>query len=58
MVSGDIEKQVMRQIRIKDIIVLVLSQNSIDSDWVETELEEARNKEKLEQRDVLAHRTL
>lgn len=53
ILAGNIEKQVMRQIRIKDIVLLVLSENSINSDWVETELEEAREKEKKEKRDVL-----
>ena len=53
MLAGNIERQVMRQIRLKDIVVMVLSENSISSDWVETELEEARNKEKAQGRDVL-----
>lgn len=53
ILAGDINKQVMRQIRLKNIVVLVLSKYSIESDWVEMELEEARKKEKGEKRDVL-----
>ena len=33
--------------------MLVLSESSIDSDWVERELDQARAKEKKEKRDVL-----
>ena len=53
MVAGDIQKQVHRAIRSKDVVVLVLSESSIESDWVENELDMAREKEKEESRDVL-----
>ena len=36
-----------------DIVLLVLSEESIKSDWVENELDVARRKEKEEKRDVL-----
>ncbi len=53
LLAGDLERQVLRSIRLNDVVVLVLSKNSIKSDWVEFELEAARNKEKSEGRDVL-----
>ena len=53
LVAGSLEKQVARALRIQDIVIVVLSENSIDSDWVEHELEMARKKEKEENRDVL-----
>ena len=53
MVAGDLQKQVSRAIRLNDVVLLVLSESSVDSDWVEHELEMARKKEKDEGRDVL-----
>ncbi len=53
MVAGDLEKQVDRAIRFNDVVVLVLSASSVNSDWVEHELEKALKKEKDEKRDVL-----
>jgi len=53
MIAGDIVKQVDRAIRLNDVVIVVLSKWSVDSDWVEHELETARRKEKLEGRDVL-----
>ena len=53
MLAGDLQKQVDRAIRLNDIVLLVLSKDSIESDWVEHELESARRKEKKEGRDVL-----
>ena len=53
MVAGDIERQVFNAIRLNDVVLLVLSKDSIESDWVEAELEAARKKEREEQRDVL-----
>jgi hypothetical protein len=53
MLAGDIQKQVHRAIRSNDVVVLVLSESSIESDWVENELDMARKKEKEEKRDVL-----
>jgi TIR domain/Pentapeptide repeats (8 copies) len=52
-VAGPLEKQVMRAIRMNDVLLLVLSRSSLQSDWVEAELEWARDKEKQQQRDVL-----
>ena len=51
--AGDMQKQVARALRLHDIVVLVLSEASIKSDWVENELDMARRKEKEENRDVL-----
>lgn len=52
-VAGSLEKQVQRAIRLNDIVVLVLSEASVQSDWVEAELEWARTKEKDTGREVL-----
>ena len=43
----------MDAIHLNDIVLLVLSKSSVDSDWVEYELEKAQQKEKDEKRDVL-----
>jgi hypothetical protein len=53
MVAGPMQKQVHRAIRLNDVVLLVLSEASIRSDWVENELEMARRKEREESRDVL-----
>lgn len=53
MEAGDLQKQVHRQLRIQDIVLVVLSKDSIESDWVESELYMARKIEKEEGRDVL-----
>ena len=53
MLAGSMENQVFRAIRLQDIVITVLSESSIESDWVEAELEAARQKEKAENRDVL-----
>jgi len=52
MVAGDINRQVGRELRVRDIVVLILSEDSVKSDWVEHELTTARQKEKDEDRDV------
>ena len=53
MVAGSMQKQVFDGIRMNDIVLLILSESSINSDWVENELEMARRKEKEQKRDVL-----
>lgn len=53
MLAGDMQRQVVREIRLRDIVIIVLSKKSVESDWVESELEIARQKEKNEKRDVL-----
>ena len=45
--------QIFDAMRETDAVVLVLSESSINSDWVENELEMARKMEKLQERDVL-----
>lgn len=52
-VAGPLTKQIGDAIRLQDIVLLVLSKDSVESDWVENELEMARKKEKEEERDVL-----
>ena len=58
MASGNIEKQIDRGLRLNDIVLLVLSEHSLKSDWVEMEIESARQKEKEADRDVLCPVTL
>lgn len=53
LLAGSLKEQLTRAIRIQDITIVVLSENSIDSDWVENELEMARKKERDEGRDVI-----
>ncbi len=57
-VAGRLQDQVDRAIRLNDIVVLVLSKSSVNSDWVKHELKVARRKEKEEGRDVLCPVTL
>jgi len=52
-VAGSLQRQVFDAMRLTDVVLLVLSEASVHSDWVEHELEMARQKEKTEQRDVL-----
>lgn len=52
-VSGRLEKQVDRAMRLHPTVLLVLSEHSIESDWVEHEAESARELEKELKRDVL-----
>jgi uncharacterized protein YjbI with pentapeptide repeats len=53
MVAGPMERQVFDAIRVNDAVVIVLSETSVRSDWVEHELELGRNREREENRDVL-----
>lgn len=52
-VAGRLEKQIDRAIRQNPTVLLVLSNNSLDSDWVEHEVRMARGVEKEMARDVL-----
>ena len=53
MKSGRIETQIDRAIRQNPTVLLILSKNSLQSDWVEHEVRTARGLEKEMQRDVL-----
>jgi uncharacterized protein YjbI with pentapeptide repeats len=53
LTAGGIQKQIARAMSGQDVVILVLSENSLESDWVENELEMAREKEKSEGRDVV-----
>jgi uncharacterized protein YjbI with pentapeptide repeats len=53
MVAGPIQDQVWRAIQVHHVVILVLSEASVKSDWVENELDMARRKEKAEKRAVL-----
>lgn len=56
--AGRLEKQIDRAIRQHPIVLLVLSRNSLQSDWVEHEVRMARQLEKETGRDVLCPVTL
>ena len=51
--AGRMEKQIDRAIRQNPTILLVLSEHSLNSDWVEHEVRTARDLEKEMERDVL-----
>lgn len=53
MKSGRMEKQVDRALRLNPTVLVVLSKNSTQSDWVEHEVETARELEKELNRDCL-----
>ncbi len=53
MKAGRMESQIERAIRLNPIVLLVLSEESVDSDWVEWEVSKARMLEKEQKRDVL-----
>ena len=53
MKAGPIEKQIDRGIRQNPTVLLVLSEHSVKSDWVEHEVRMARELEKEMARDVL-----
>ena len=53
MRSGKIETQIDRAIRQNPTVLLILSQHSLKSDWVEHEVRTARELEKEMERDVL-----
>ena len=53
MKSGRIEKQIDRAIRQNPTVLLVLSEHTLGSDWVEHEVRTARQLEKDMERDVL-----
>jgi hypothetical protein len=51
--AGKLEKQIDRAISLNDIVLLVLSEHSTNSDWVEHEARKAREKEKQTGNDAL-----
>jgi hypothetical protein len=53
MIAGPIQDQVWRAIQVHHVVILVLSETSVRSDWVENELDIARDKERDENRAVL-----
>ena len=53
MKAGRIERQIDHAIRQNPTVLLILSENSLNSDWVEHEVRTARSVEKEMQRDVL-----
>lgn len=56
--AGGLQKQIHRAISEQDVVILVLSEHSLQSDWVENEFEMAREKEKKEGRDVICPLTI
>ena len=53
MTVGRVERQIERGLSLQHVVLLVLSQHSVASDWVEWEAAKARELEKQNQRDVL-----
>jgi hypothetical protein len=53
MLAGPMQDQVWREIQRHHVVIIVLSEASVESDWVENELDMARQKEKAERRTVL-----
>lgn len=53
LVAGPLESQIFEAIRLQDAVIVVLSENSITSDWVEAEIDQARKREKSENRTIL-----
>ncbi len=53
MKAGRLEKQVDRAMRLNDLVLIVLSENSVQSDWVEHEAKKARRLEKESGKDVM-----
>jgi hypothetical protein len=53
MLAGNIQTQVESAIEARDIVITVLSENSLESDYVEKELADARRKEQTEKRHVM-----
>ena len=53
LVAGPLQKQIDRAVRLNDVVLLVLSKASIESDWVEHEVKTARKIERETKRDVL-----
>jgi uncharacterized protein YjbI with pentapeptide repeats len=51
--SGSLHGQVRAALAEQDVVIVILSANSIESDWVENELEIAREREKGERRDLI-----
>ena len=51
--AGRLERQVDRAMRLNPTVLLILSENSVESDWVRHEAESARELEKELKRDVL-----
>ena len=44
--SGPIKEQIDRAIDLNNVVLVVLSESSLESDWVKSELKRARKKEK------------
>jgi len=51
--AGRLEKQIDQAIQLNDVVLLVLSEHSTNSDWVEHEARKARDKEKKTGKDAL-----
>ncbi|MEM8488496.1 MAG: toll/interleukin-1 receptor domain-containing protein, partial [Bacteroidota bacterium] len=53
MKAGRLEKQVDRAMKLNDLVLIVLSEESVSSDWVEYEAKKARRLEKESGKDVI-----
>ena len=52
-VAGPIESQIWRAIQIHHVVIILLSKYSVESDWVDSELQMAREREKKDSRAIL-----
>jgi TIR domain len=52
-VAGRLERQIDQAIHVNDVVLLVLSEHSTKSDWVEHEVRKAREKERQTGKDTL-----
>jgi TIR domain/Pentapeptide repeats (8 copies) len=53
LVAGPIKQQILDSIRVQDVVLIVLSKASIESDWVRYEIKKAHEREKKEKRTLL-----
>ena len=53
LIAGPLDRQIDRALRMNDVVLLVLSEHSINSEWVERELKTTLAREKKEKRDIL-----
>ena len=51
--AGPLSSQIAKQIRVQDVVLLVLSENSVHDDWVENELDMALRRERKEGRNLI-----
>ncbi len=58
LVAGRITKQLSKAILENDVLLVILSENSVNSDWVRWEVDSARQQEKTAKRDIICPVTI